>query len=119
LPANTRAHQAEAITNVQEIPKTFDVYRVKGIVGKTFDIHPMKIRLIWETGEWDPVAGYGEDEEDSDDEDGGVPLNEAQRDGTITPNGRWMERKTEIDDSTRQIGFCVDGMEAKVRIELR
>ena len=119
LPANTRAHQADAITIVQEIPKTFDVYRVKGIVGKTFDIHPMKIRLIWETGEWDPVAGYGEDEEDSDDEDGGVPLNEAQRDGTITPNGRWMERKTEIDDSTRQIGFCVDGMEAKVRIELR
>jgi hypothetical protein len=30
-----------------------------------------------------------------------------------------MERKTEIEDSTRQIGFCVDGMEAKVRIELR
>ncbi|PMD14574.1 RNI-like protein [Hyaloscypha hepaticicola] len=119
LPANTRAHQAEAITNVQEIPKTFDVYRVKGILGKTFDIHPMKIRLIWETGEWDPVAGYGDDEGDSDDEEGGVPLNEAQRDGAITPNGRWMERKTEIEDSIRQIGFCVDGMEAKVRIELR
>jgi hypothetical protein len=120
LPANTRACQTEAITKVQEVPKTFDVYRVKGMVGKMFDIHPMKIRLIWETGEWDPVAGYEDDEEDSDDEEGGVNLNAIEADGaTAQEKGRWMERTTEIEDSTRQVGFCVDGMEAKVRIELR
>jgi hypothetical protein len=111
--------QKEPITKLQEIPKSFDIYRVKGIVGRMFDIRPLSMRLIWETGEWDPVAGYEEEEqdEDSDDEsDGraGIP-------GTVASaeKGKWMRREVEIEDGTRQVGFCVDGMDAKVRIELR
>lgn len=120
LPANTQAGQQEAITKVREIPKSFDVYRVKGIVRKMFDIPPMNIRLIWETGEWDPVAGYEDDEEDSDEEEGGARVKEVEADGTTTQEkGRWMKREIEIEDGTRQIGFCVDGMEPVVRIEMR
>ncbi|PMD64079.1 uncharacterized protein K444DRAFT_609404 [Hyaloscypha bicolor E] len=119
LPANTQAGQQEAIIKVREIPKSFDVYRVKGIVRKLFDIPPMNIRLIWETGEWDPVAGYEDDEEDSDDE-GGARVKEAEADGTTTQEkGRWMKREIEIEDGTRQIGFCVDSIEPMVRIEMR
>jgi len=119
VPSNTQPGQMEAITKVREIPRSFDIYRVKGIVGKMFDIHPMKICLIWETGEWDPVAGY-EDDEDSDDEEGGVKLSEAQVDGTTAQSkGRLMKREVEIEDGTRQIGFCVDGTEAVIRIETK
>lgn len=120
LPANTQVGQNEAITETREIPRSFDVYRVKGIVGKMFDIPPMKVRLIWETGEFDPVAGYEDDEEDSDDEEEVANLNGAETEGETTQeNGRWMKREIEIEDGTRQIGFCVDGMEAVVRIEMR
>jgi tubulin-specific chaperone E len=119
LPPKTLAGQEVAITKVQEIPKSFDVYRVKGIVGKLFDIPPTKLRLVWETGEWDPVAGYEDDEGESDEEEPVRP-NGSEADGTTTQEkGRWMERKIEIEDGTRQVGFCVDGMEATVRIEPR
>jgi len=119
LPSNPQAGREEAITKSREIPTSFDVYRVKGIVGKLFDVAPLKIRLIWETGEWDPVAGYEDDEGDSDDEESTeVKVTEANGTGA-QEKGRWMKREVEIEDGTRQVGFCVDGMEAKVRIEMR
>lgn len=105
------------ITKLQEIPKGFDVYRMKGMVGKVFGLHPSKIRLIWETGEWDPVAGYEDDENSSDDDD-----DDARVEVSLDPErakGQWMKREVELEDSTRQIGFCVDGMEARVRVEVR
>ena len=121
LPPNTQANQKETITKVQEIPKSFDVYRVKGIAGKMFGIPPLKIRLVWETGEWDPVAGYEDDEGDSEDEEEAVEVRAAEGGGATTQEkgSRWMERKVEIEDGTRQVGFCVDDMEATVRVELR
>ena len=114
----------ETTTKLQEIPKSFDIYRVKGIVGRMFDIPPLSMRLIWETGEWDPVAGYEEEEEDEsdeDDEDEGndkvaVPTKLTTKEDK---KGKWMRREVELEDGTRQVGFCVDGMEAKVRLELR
>ncbi|CAG8971288.1 hypothetical protein HYALB_00001455 [Hymenoscyphus albidus] len=102
----------------REIPKSYDVYRVKGIVATMFNLKPLKLKLTWETGIWDPVAGYEEDEESSDAED----IEEEKQD--IPPKtddhkkGRWMKREVEIENSTRQIGVCVDGNEAKVRVEL-
>ena len=52
------------------IPKSFDIYAVKGIAGRLFGHAPLKLRLIWETGEWDPVAGYDDESGDSsEDED--------------------------------------------------
>ena len=99
-----------------EIPKGFDVYKVKGIVGRAFEVAPLSLRLVWETGEWDPVAGY-EDEENSDDEDDDAQtIND--NGSTSKDKGKWMKREVEIEDGTRQIGFCVDGTEVKVRVEL-
>lgn len=119
LPSKPQAGREEAFTQLREIPKSFDVYRVKGIVGKMFDVSPLKIRLIWETGEWDPVAGYEDDEGDSDDEER-TEVKVTRADGTATQEkGRWMKREVEIEDGTRQVGFCVDGIEATVRIEIK
>lgn len=113
--------QDNPTTKVKEIPKGFDIYRVKGIVGRLFGIKPLGLRLIWETGEWDPVAGYEEEEEEEDGDSDGEETK-----GAIDPEiaerrekGKWMKREVEIEDSTRQIGFCVDGMEATIRVELR
>ena len=120
LPPNTLAGQEVVVTKERELPKSFDIYRVKGIVGKMFGISPMKLRLVWETGEWDPVAGYEDDEGGSDDEGQSVEFNGATaEERPAQEKGRWMERKIEIEDGTRQVGFCVDGMDAMVRVELR
>jgi hypothetical protein len=118
MPPGTQNGQDEEITKQRELPKSFDIYRVKGVVGRMFAVPPLSLRLIWETGEWDPVAGYDEQEEYSDSED----EEEKPVDATVAAireNGKWMKREVEIEDSTRQVGFCVDGMEGRVRIELR
>jgi hypothetical protein len=121
LPSGTTTDQGP-LEKLIEIPKSFEIYRVKGMVGRRFGLKPLGMKLIWETGEWDPVAGY-EDEENSDDEDDNVV--EVERRITTgdtlddTSKGKWMKREVELEDSTRQVGFVVDGMEARVRIELR
>lgn len=106
-----------------QIPKSFDVYAVKGVAGRLFGHAPLKLRLIWETGEWDPVAGYDDDTGDSsDDED---VVNEQQKpanDGETQPTnraGRWIKREAELNDSPRQFGFCVDGFDVTIRVEPR
>lgn len=112
MPAKSQPGQIDALTVLREIPKSFDIYRVKGIVGRALKLPPLRMHLVWETGEWDPVAGY-EDEENSDEED------DEAKDVTSNDKGKWMKREVEIEDGTRQIGFCVDGIEATVRVELR
>lgn len=124
LPPRPLESQNEAVVKEIELPRGFDIYRVKGIVGRAFGFPPLNIRLIWETGEWDPVAGYEEYEEDSDSDNdsnaGAADFDVGDQPREDTRNrGQWIQREVEIEDSTRQIGFCIDGMKAKVRIELR
>ena len=38
------------------LPRTIDTYYLKSEVGRLFSIQPLHMRLIWETGEWDPVG---------------------------------------------------------------
>ena len=108
-------------TRTAKIPKAYDIYAVKGIVGKLFGLPPLRLRLVWETGEWDPVAGF--DEEDSDDSSGeDEALGEIREADKVleTPGkgaGRWVKRETELRDGPRQFGYCVDGLAVKVRVE--
>lgn len=121
-------------SKTQEIPKGFDVYQVKGIVGRLFGLRPLSLRLIWETGEWDPVAGY-EDEEEEIDTDGedeedvngmkeekiNVEIREEKGQDSekgTGEKGKWMRREVELENGTRQIGFWIDGSKAKVRVEI-
>lgn len=119
LPPNTQDGEAEQITMQREIPMAFDVYRVKGIVGKMFVIRPLSLRLIWETGEVDPVPGYI-DYGDSEAEEDEAKLKTIDGKAAIMGEKKgWMKRETEIEDGTRQVGMWVDGSEATVRLELR
>ncbi|KAI0148132.1 RNI-like protein [Hypoxylon sp. NC0597] len=117
---------AEIVERTTKIPKSFDIYAVKGIAGKLFGARPLGLRLIWETGEWDPVAGFDDEVEDSSDEEEEEKKGEAgdtedlgessQPDGKM---GKWVKREVELQDGPRQLGFCVDGLEARIRVELR
>lgn len=136
VATETRERQESNIgTKIQEIPKGFDVYQVKGIVGRLYGLRPLSLRLIWETGEWDPVAGYEDEEEEGDtDEEDEEDFNRVEKEGLASEihkekgqdlkekgtseRGKWMKREVELENGTRQIGFWIDGSEAKVRVEI-
>ncbi|KAG4441200.1 hypothetical protein IFR05_003318 [Cadophora sp. M221] len=113
LPPNSLEDQTKEIRMERTIPKSFDVYRVKGLVGKMFGVRPLSIRFIWETGEWDPVAGY--EEWESEDEDKEIDEETA----AVREMGKWVKREVEIEDCTRPVGNLVDGLEATLRLEMR
>ena len=108
------------------IPKSYNVYAVKGIAGKLFGLAPLRLRLVWETGEWDPVAGFydrdgdSSSDDESDVEDAAPEEQEEQTegDGEGKP-GRWVKREVELKDGPRQLGYCVDGLDAIIRVEER
>ena len=120
-------------TRITKIPKSFDIYAVKGIVGKIYGIAPLKLRLIWETGEWDPVAGFDEKDDDddgSDDEDevmveaemkaemdAEMDADKPAASGEDDQAGRWVKREVELTDGPKQLGYCVDGSRVRIRVE--
>ncbi|TLD29304.1 hypothetical protein PspLS_03942 [Pyricularia sp. CBS 133598] len=111
---------ATGLVKKAEIPRALDMYAVKGIAGRLFGISPLELRLVWETGEWDPVAGFDDDDdEESGTEDGvaGPDTVPAAADGGNPKHGRLVRRQVELVDSPRQFGYCIDGNEAKIRIE--
>ncbi|KAI0970313.1 Thioesterase/thiol ester dehydrase-isomerase [Xylaria arbuscula] len=113
------------VERATKIPKGFDIYAVKGIAGKLFGVKPLSIRLIWETGEWDPVAGFDDEVEDSSGDEQELPAADEGKVTTSTDDsrpqdaGKWVKREVELPDGPRQLGFCVDGSEAKIRVEMR
>lgn len=119
---------AVVVTERVQVPKSFDIYAVKGVVGRLFGLPPMGVRLVWETGEWDPVGGFDEVEGEVEEEEleaewerreekGG--LDEEEVSGLERKGGRWVKREVELKDGPRQFGYCVDGLEAKIRVERR
>lgn len=76
------------------------------------------MNLVWESDEWDPVRRHEDEDEggwsvseDDDDDDGG----EERRVG----KEGWKRRETELVDGTREVGFFIQGDEARVRVEVR
>lgn len=124
LPAGPPADRT--IEKTAEIPRTVSVYKVKGVAGRLFGIRPLSCRLMYETGEWDPVGGEEGDEwscsESDDDDEVGVDGGEVGNGGAEREEknrGKWVRREVELVDGTREVGFWVEGMEARVRVEPR
>ncbi|KAK4215275.1 hypothetical protein QBC37DRAFT_472191 [Rhypophila decipiens] len=125
---NSRGGERKASEMTTRIPKSFDIYRVKSIAGKLFGLPPLKLRLVWETGEWDPVAGYDDEGGDSS-EDEELEAERERQDGEAASvggishsggkGGRWVKREVELKDGPRQFGYCVDGLDVRVRVEPR
>ncbi|KAI9171339.1 Tubulin-specific chaperone E [Paramyrothecium foliicola] len=118
-------HQGGQEKRIRKIPKSLDIYAVKGVAGKLFGLSPLKVSLIWETGEWDPVAGYDEKDGDSSDDD--LPTSTLETDarppgdgeGAADKPGRWIRREVQLKDGPRQLGYCVDGLDVTIRVENR
>ncbi|KAK3300088.1 uncharacterized protein B0H64DRAFT_6902 [Chaetomium fimeti] len=117
----------EVVRRVQ-VPKSFDIYAVKGVVGRVFGLSPLRVRLVWETGEWDPVGGFDEAEGEGDEEDREAEWERREEEGGAAggevaglerKGGRWVRREVELRDGPRQFGYCVDGLEARIRVERR
>lgn len=120
LPASARPGRQQAITKEREIPKGLDIYSVKGVVGRMFGENPLSLKLVWETGTMDPVAGSDDIIDDDSDEESSIEGPRNMPEQTYESKlSRFVEREVEIEDSTRQIGNFVDGTEARVRVELR
>lgn len=111
-----------AVEKRAQIPRAFDIYAVKGIAGRLFGRAPLGLRLVWETGEWDPVAGFDEETGDSSEDEDMAVEQETGLSGEIQPQnraGRWIKREVELKDSPRQFGFCIDGLDVTIRVEPR
>lgn len=110
-------HDPLLIEKKKLIPRTIDVYRLKGIVGQLFGLRPISVKLIWETDEWDPVGegdgGWSVSEDESDEES---RLDRAAR---KKKDDKWARREMELVDGTREVGFFVESRQARVRVELR
>lgn len=105
----------------KDIPRSFDVYRIKGIVGRLLGVRPLGCKLIWEMGEWDPVGREDEDiwscsEEGGEDDD--QDRNRAEADEGNS-RGKWVKREVELVDGTKDVGFWIDRREARIRVEPR
>lgn len=108
-----------------EIPRTFDVYRVRTIVSRLFALPVFGFRLIWETDEWDPVEEIhvGGEEWDSDgeyDDSDQKASSDSDRVVVNADGSRFIKREVELVDSVRPIGFWFDDAlrEARIRVEV-
>ena len=95
-----------------EIPKSYSIYTLLGIVGKHFAIPVRSLKLIWETGERDPIrpamtgaVGLQEWDSEDEEEDGG------------NQDDQWVNREVELVAGTRPLGTIVESAEARIRVE--
>ncbi|KAL6717908.1 hypothetical protein ACLMJK_003993 [Lecanora helva] len=128
---STAVANSPRIEKVKLLPRAYDIYNLKGYVGRLFCINPMACRLIWETQEWDPVIKDGDDDgwsvdEDQSDEGGdrimsGGDVGAGERSGGGESDGReWTRREVELVDGTRNVeSWLEEATEATVRMEVR
>lgn len=119
------ATQAPPLSFNLTLPLSFTVYNALGIIGKTARLPPSKLRLFWETGEWDPapkraggVAKEEDDEEDWDSEAEGSEDGFAGGAGERGISGR-VPREVELVAGTRLVGTWIDVKVARVRVEMK
>nr|POE54888.1 tubulin-specific chaperone e [Quercus suber] len=112
----TFVHSSETRSWREEIPKSFNIYTILGLIGKRLGVSPLRLRLVWQTGERDPPSVQTDDAspevwDSSDDEElsGGLGLAGAS----------WTEREVELVAGTRALGTYIEGPEATIRVEVR
>ncbi|KAM0696807.1 hypothetical protein Q7P36_002878 [Cladosporium allicinum] len=113
LSATTNSLRPAGYTWTSDIPRSASVYSLLGRVGKKLDVVPLGLRLVWETGEKDPVgaggvggagAGGGDAPEEWDSSDDGEDGDEVVGNG-----GEWVAREVELGAGTRAVGSYFEG----------
>lgn len=114
LRLTDNARQRMAVENALstltiEVPQSLTAYSVMGIVGRRLGLQPLKLGLVWETGEWllaTEESNTEVGEWDSEEEDQEV-------------SQRKVAREVDIIAGTRMIGTWLEGVtEAILRVEV-
>ena len=130
-------------TKVVRLARGTSVYALLGMVGMAFGILPMHCRLIWETGEWDPVGrsaprGHGDfdsgaagpdsvsEVHKTDDNEDRWSVPESDEDDRKTGEtvegeagkGKWVRREVQLEAGTSSLGFWIEGQDANIRLEV-
>ena len=105
------------------VPRTVSCYALQGIVGRLFSLPPpftTTIRLLYETNEWDPVAGKdGEDDGWSVSEDDDSEEDQEQHERMKKKEkGKMVMRTEEMVASTKSVGDWVVEKQARVKVVL-
>jgi hypothetical protein len=88
------------------------VYALLGRVGKRLEISPLKLRLIWETGERDPVRRGG------DASDAPEWWDSSDEEDESAAGSEWVAREVQLVAGTRMVGSYFEGRTARVRVEI-
>ncbi|EGC43120.1 tubulin-specific chaperone E [Histoplasma capsulatum var. duboisii H88] len=108
---------AEYSTN---IPKSFDVYRIKALVARHFSLSPLRFKLVWETDEWDPIeeSWADDDEWDSSDEIDEPGPQHGSSALKHEDGKKLIRREEELVNSTREVGFWFTNEARQVRVRI-
>lgn len=123
-PSGENNERKGELVQVKEIPRSFDIYQVKAIVARLFNLPPFHFRLIWETDELDPVSQRniddGDDWDSSENEDEGADGETNSQLDAVGGDAGFVKREVELVNSTRDIGawFYGDLVEARIRVEV-
>jgi len=135
VPSTQQALSSTGFTWTEDIPRSASIYSLLGRVGKRLDVRvPLGLRLVWETGERDPVgavggvgaggragAGGGDGPEywDSSDDDGENGDEDGDGDEVMANmKGQWVAREVELAAGTRAVGSYLEGRGGRVRVEV-
>ncbi|QSS60680.1 tubulin-specific chaperone E [Histoplasma capsulatum] len=112
-----RTASAEYSTN---IPKSFDVYRIKALVARHFSLYPLRFKLVWETDEWDPIeeSWADDDEWDSSDEIDEPGPQHGSSALKHEDGKKLIRREEELVNSTREVGFWLTDETRQVRVRI-
>jgi hypothetical protein len=78
------------------------------------DLSPLKLKMIWETGERDPVRRGGGD--GSDDAPEWWDSSDEEEEGG--GESEWVAREVHLVAGTRMVGSYFEGRTARVRVEI-
>ena len=121
--ADGEAEGGGGATGVRElvVPRSVNVDRLRALVGREFEVWPGRVRLVWETGEWDfAAAGPGDDDPDAWSVGSSGESEGEATDGKSKEkqHGNRVPRQVELAQGTRPLGFWVEGTEADIRVEV-
>ncbi|KAL9607362.1 MAG: hypothetical protein Q9167_007717 [Letrouitia subvulpina] len=105
-----KAEAGGMIRKTKEVPKTVDIYRLKGIAGRLFGMNPVRFSLVWERDErlespdrLDDYNAVG---------DGAADWDERMNDGAVY-NARFVS----LREGSQEIGFYIEDREANIRVK--
>ncbi|KAL9044342.1 MAG: hypothetical protein Q9214_002513 [Letrouitia sp. 1 TL-2023] len=108
-----KAEAGGMIRRTREVPKTVDIYRLKGIAGRLFGMNPVRFSLVWERDE-----RLGSPDRVDDDEAVAAAVGAADRDErTNNAAAIYNTRSVSLREGSQEIGFYIEDKEACIRVK--